>query len=228
DKEGLERLVTAISTHPNIRVYADTLVTGWFEEHWLAAVCGKMLYKVRGKATVFATGALDQPILFDNNDLPGVMLGSAVMRLLHLYGVVPGKKALIVTANDDGWKMARDLKAAGVDVVGVADHRVGGSVLGNEIAQSGVPVYWQHTIAKARGKKGVTAVEIAPLDNLSNRRFVICDTIILSTSYAPDNQLLYLAGGRFEYDETRHEFLPQTMPEGIFAAGRVTGTHDLG
>jgi sarcosine oxidase subunit alpha len=155
------------------------------------------------------------------------MVGSAAQRLLHLYGVVPGEKVMIVTANDDGWKLAQDLKAVGVDVVGVADHRAGGSELGDEIARSGVPVYWQHTIAKAHGKKEVTAAEIAPLANLNNRRVVACDTIILSTNYAPDNQLLYLAGGRFEYDETRHEFLPRTMPDGIFAAGRVTGTYDL-
>ncbi|KAA3664275.1 MAG: FAD-dependent oxidoreductase [Chloroflexi bacterium] len=227
DPAGLGRLVTAVSTHPNIHSFTNTLVTSWFEDHWLAAVCEKMLYKVRGKATIFATGALDQPILFDNNDLPGVMVGSAARRLLHLYGVVPGEKVLIVTANDDGWKLAQALKVAGVDVVGVADHRAGGSELGDEIARSGVPVYWQHTIAKAHGKKEVTAAEIAPLDNLNTRRVVACDTIILSTNYAPDNQLLYLAGGRFEYDETRHEFLPKTMPDSIFAAGRLTGTHDL-
>ncbi|MCP4417025.1 MAG: FAD-dependent oxidoreductase, partial [Chloroflexi bacterium] len=226
-QEELTELVTAVSNHPNIRTFTDTLVTGWFEEHWLAAVQGKMLYKVRGKVTVFATGALDQPILFDNNDLPGIMLGSAAGRLLHLYGVVPGEKAFILTANDDGWKLARDLKAAGVDVVGVADHRAGGSELGNEIAQSGVPVYWQHTIVKAKGKKRVTAVEVAPLENLNSRRVAACDTIILNTNYAPDNQLLFLAGGRFEYDEMRHEFLPKTMPDGIFAAGRVAGTHEL-
>jgi sarcosine oxidase subunit alpha len=226
-QEELGELVTAVTTHPHIRTFSNTLVTSWFEDHWLAAVCDKMLYKVRGKATIFATGALDQPILFDNNDLPGVILGSAAQRLLHLYGVVPGEKVLIVTANDDGWKLARDLKAASVDVVGVADHRAGGSELGDEVARSGVPVYWQHTIVKAQGKKEVTAVEIAPLDNLNNRRMVACDTIILSTHFAPDNQLLYLAGGRFEYDGTRHEFFPKTMPDGIFAAGRVTGTHDL-
>ncbi|MCP5096368.1 MAG: FAD-dependent oxidoreductase [Chloroflexi bacterium] len=227
NQEGLEALVTAVSAHLNIRIFTNTLVTNWFEDHWLAAVRDKILYKVRGKATIFATGALDQPILFDNNDLPGVMLGSAAKRLLHLYGVVPGKKVLILTANDDGWKLAQDLKAVGVDVVGVADHRPGGSELGDEIARSGVPVYWQHTIAKAHGKKEVTSADISPLDNLNNRRNVACDTIILSTNYAPDNQLLYLAGGRFEYDETRHEFLPKTMPEAVFAAGRITGTHDL-
>ncbi len=228
NQEGLGQLVTAVSTHPYIRIFTSTLVTSWFEERWLAAVCGKMLYKVRGKAAMFATGALDQPILFDNNDLPGVMLGSAAQRLLHLYGVVPGEKALIVTANDDGWKLARDLKAVGVDVVGVADHRAGGSELGDEIARAGVPVYWQHTIVKAHGRKEVTAADIAPLDNLNNRRLVACDAIILNTLYAPDNQLLYLAGGRFEYDETRREFLPKTIPDGIFAAGRVTGSHALG
>ena len=225
--DALDGLATAVTQHPNIQTYTNSLVSSWFEDHWLAATCGKTLYKVRGKATIFATGALDQVMVFNNNDLPGIMLGSAARRLLHLYSVIPGEKVLIVSANDDGWKLARDLKDVGVDVVGVADHRNGGSEIGSEVAASGIPAYWQHTIVQAQGKKGVTGAGIAPISNLTQRRMIACDTILLSTAYAPDNQLLFLAGAKFAYDETRHEFLPATLPDGIFAAGRVAGTHGV-
>ncbi len=227
NQETLEELVTAVTNHPAIQIYANTLISTWFEDHWLAGVHGKTLYKVRGKATIFATGALDQAMVFNNNDLPGIMLSSAAQRLLHLYGVVPGEKVLIMSASDDGWKLARDLQKVGVDVVGVADHRSGGSQIGSKIAESGIPAYWQHTIVQARGKKGVTSAEIAPISNLSQRRTIACDAILLSTAWAPDNQLLFLAGAKFAYDEKRHEFLPTTIPDGIFAAGRVAGTHDV-
>ena len=63
------------------------------------------------------------PLVFGNNDLPGVMLGSAVQRLLHLFGVCPGKKILVVTANEDGWRVAADLRIAGLEVVAIVDKR---------------------------------------------------------------------------------------------------------
>ena len=119
----LNELVSKASSHPNITLYTDTTVISHHESNWLVAYRGRRLYKIRAKAVVYATGALDQPLVFDSNDLPGVILGSAVERLLHLYGTSVGKKALIVTSNDDGWKLAQDLHEAGVIVMGIADSR---------------------------------------------------------------------------------------------------------
>ncbi len=226
-QERLAELIAAVEQYDNIQLFTNTLVQGWFEDHWLFAVQGKRLYKIRGKTTIFATGAEEQPMVFDNNDLPGVMLGSSVQRLLNLYGVTVGQDVLVVTANDDGWELAGDLKKAGVNVVGVADQRSSGGPIAQEVSQLGIPTYWQHTIVKAHGRQAVTAAEIAPVHNTSARQKLKCDVIAVSTAWAPANGLLYLAGAKMVYDETHHEFWPDHLPEGIFAAGRVAGTHDI-
>ena len=86
----------------------------------------ELLWKVRAKRVILATGAHERPIVFGNNDLPGVMLASAVSTYIHRYGVLPGRKAVVFTNNDDGYQCALDLKAAGAKVT-VVDPRAGQS-----------------------------------------------------------------------------------------------------
>lgn len=228
----LTKLVGQASSHPNLTVYTDTTVISHHESNWLVAYKGRRLYKIRAKAVVYATGALDQPLVFDNNDLPGVILGSAVERLLHLYGTAVGKKALIVTSNDDGWKLAQDLYDAGVIVMGVADSRSTQSDSAQKISNLGIPTFLKHTILQANGGKEVTGAIIAPLVdtgivNRTAKQTIDCDMIVMSVGWAPDNGLIYQAGGKMAYDEGRNEFLPTELPPNVFAAGRVMGTHSL-
>ncbi|MEM8859899.1 MAG: 2Fe-2S iron-sulfur cluster-binding protein, partial [Chloroflexota bacterium] len=242
DKDGadtLAELVGKASSHPNLTVYTDTTVISHHEQNWLVAYKGKRLYKIRSKAVVYATGALDQPLVFDNNDIPGVILGSAVEHLLHLYGTAVGKKALIVTSNDDGWKLAQDLQDAGVIVMGIVDSRGQATTpIASEISGKGIPIFQKHTILQANGSKGVTGAVIAPLIvtpsgadaglvNTTAKQTIDCDMIAMSVGWAPDNGLIYQAGGKMEYDEARNEFLPSHLPENVFAAGRVIGTHSI-
>jgi len=96
------RLARRVAAAPGIRVLSEATCNGWFADNWLAVIRGNRLYKLRAKAVVIATGSLEQPAVFRNNDLPGIMLGSAAQRLIHLYGVRPGRRAVVLTANADG------------------------------------------------------------------------------------------------------------------------------
>ncbi len=221
------RMKAELGEFENVQVFTETLVQGRFEEGWHFAVRGRRMFKIRAKATVYAVGAEDQPIVFDNNDLPGVILGSAAARLLHLYGATVGQNALIVTANDDGWRLARELRAAGVMVAGVVDHQTNPSDEAVTVMQSAVKGYFGKSVVRANGRGGVTSAEIAPLNNHTKQTTIECDTIILATAWTPRFDLPYLAGCRFAYDETRHEHLPVSTPSNVHLAGRVTGTHSL-
>ena len=230
---ALGDLQARLAAHPELNVYADATVLGWYEENWLSAVQGNRLYKLRAGAVVFATGAYEQPLLFDDNDLPGVMLGSAVRRLLHLYGVAPGRRAVVVTANDDGWAVAAALQAAGVDVVAVADERTEGHPeVAQDVTAAGASTLTGYTIVAAEGNGAVEGAVLAPVDEWgqisagAKRRFD-CDLIAVSVGWTPANGLLYQANGRLAYDGDRGEFLPEVLPDGIYAAGRVTGAHDV-
>ncbi|MEM7538941.1 MAG: 2Fe-2S iron-sulfur cluster-binding protein [Chloroflexota bacterium] len=194
-------------------------------------------YKVQGKTTIFATGAADQPLIFDNNDLPGVMLGSAVLRLLHSYGAACGSEMLIVTANNDGWHLAQDLVSVGINVVAIVEHRASGEVP-LDLTTVNVPVvYWAHTVVKAIGDTAVKEAVIAPLSDVQHHKTVIsgsndydtvaCDTIVMAAGWIPRYDLPTMLGCTFPYDDTRHEYLPDYIPEDIFLAGRVAGSFDV-
>ena len=229
----LPDLLTALDQQENVTVFTNTSVLGWYQENWLAAVTGQRFFKIRTKSLVVAAGAYETPLIFDNNDLPGVMLGSAVQRLLHLFGVVPGKQAVIVTGNDDGWDVAADLHAAGSAVAALVDERNRNdcaSPYRDGLANAGVPVFYRHTILEARGSGAVRSAVVARVDEdgeicPATAQTLKCDLIVTSMGWTPATELIYMAGGKSEYNEERAEILPVTSPPGLYVAGRVAGTH---
>ena len=219
--------------HEGIRVFSQTEAIGWYMGNWIAAQQDDRLLKIRTSALVLASGVHENPLLFDNNDLPGVMLGSGVQRLLHLYGVSPARRVLIVAANDDGWTVAADLRRSGVEVVAVADEReTSESPLVAALEARGVRCLFRHTIVRARGGNHVTGAQVAPLDVEGNVDFnavseLDCDSIVISVGWTPALELLHMAGGATRYDEGRCEFSVSRLPPGIFVAGRANGGHNL-
>ncbi|MEM8845427.1 MAG: 2Fe-2S iron-sulfur cluster-binding protein, partial [Pseudomonadota bacterium] len=108
-----DEMINQVEQNPNITVYTNATCTGWFAENYLTVMCENKMLKIRAKHVIAATGILEQPIIFRNNDLPGVMLCSAIQRLINLYGVSPGSKVLIATTSSDGYATALDLIEAG-------------------------------------------------------------------------------------------------------------------
>src|SRR3989442_592985 len=117
------RLREAVESLPGVDVIRPATAFGCYEGGLLGVMHGKRLIHLRTKRLVVATGCYEYPPVFHNNDLPGVMLGSGVQRLLHLYRVKPGNRALVVTNNDFGLTVACDLLAAGVEVAAGVDAR---------------------------------------------------------------------------------------------------------
>ena len=170
-------------------------------------------------------------LLFGNNDLPGIMLAGAAQRLIRLYGVRPGTRAVVVTANEDGWDVAAELLAAGIAVAAVADLRREPAPERRALAAS-FPVLWGHAPVQAAGRGRVRELTLAPLDaagqpDATRSTAIACDLVVVAGGWGPANGLLYQAGGRMTYADERAEFQPSSLPDGIFAAGRVAGTHAL-
>ena len=231
-QEILSDLIAAVERQSNLTVFTGTAVLGRYLDNWLSAVKGARLFKIRTRSLVVATGAYETPLVFDNNDLPGVMLGSAVLRLLHLYGLVPGRRAVVVTANDGGWEVAAGLHGAGVEVAAVADIRNSdacSSACIEGLTAKGVPGLFGHTVLAARGTKGVTGAVLGRVGpkgevDLNAGQTVACDLIVVCMGWTPDLGLVYMAGGRSVYDEARAEMKPDALPPDLFVAGRVAGT----
>ena len=229
-------LTEQVTQHANIEVRCNTQVAGCYADLWFALVDEHRLTKLRTQAVVIAAGCIEQPAVFQNNDLPGVMLASAAQRLMHLYAVKPFDQAVILAANRDGYQAALDLHAASVEVAAVVDLRPGGesSELGQQVSAAGIKEFRGHAIYEAlpaAGKKRIRGAVVCELDQqgqpTSTMQTIACDGIAMSVGWAPNGGLLYQAGGRFAYAEHVEQLIPSTLPAGVFAAGRLNGVFAL-
>ena len=186
---------------------------------------GDTLHQVRAARHVFATGTIEQPLVFSGNDLPGVMLSGGARRLAESYAVLPGSRAVIATTSDRGLHAARALRAVGVEIVAVCDLRPEINWLGSDLRRAGVPVFTGHTVLEARGRKVVQSAVIGALNpgfQTGEHEFE-CDLVLMSGGAMPATSLLLQAGATTAYDNRRGHFAISELPAGVFAAGEVSG-----
>lgn len=231
-----EELVERVADHPNIKLRMATQAAGCYADRWVALVDSERLTKARAKAILVASGCIEQPAVFQNNDLPGVILASAAQRLMHQYAVRPFRQAVVLAGNEEGYRVAAQLHQQGVEVravVDLEDQRTGAAV--DAVYRLGIRVFAGSGIHEARATKnrqGVAGAVVAPicrpgvLDDARTER-IACDGIAVSVGWAPTSDLLFQAGARFAYDDHLHQLVPEQMPAGLFAAGRVRGVYDL-
>jgi sarcosine oxidase subunit alpha len=231
-----QELLAAIEDHPNIQVLLDATCNGWFTDNYLPVIQHKRLYKVRASRCLVAAGSFDQPVVFRNNDLPGVMLTSAAQRLMKLYAVKPGQRAVILTGHDDGYLAALDLQEQGVAVAAVVDMRAApaDAALAAELKRRDIPVHLGSTVYEAlheTGMRHVSGVDIRPITGQgkvgAHGLRLVCDLLCMSAGYMPVYQLLCQAGGKLAYDVNRDEFTLSNLPAGLNIAGSVNGRHAL-
>jgi sarcosine oxidase subunit alpha len=231
-------LVAKVSASSNIKFYAGAYAAGYYQDHMVPVVTDDGITKVRAKAVIAATGAFEQPPVFHNNDLPGVILGSAVQRMIHRYAVKPFNTGIIFTANAQGYRVALDLLQAGVKVSAIVDLRVEGQqdAQALELANKGIKIYKGYCVYEAlplKGKLGVAGALICPYDlatataDVNKAIKLDCDGIAMSAGWAPAGALLYQSGMGVVYNNDIQQFVPNRLPKGVFAAGRVNGVYGL-
>jgi sarcosine oxidase subunit alpha len=176
------------------------------------------LWLVRARRVVLATGALEQPLIFSNNDRPGIMLSSAALKYLKRHAIAPGRAVVIATNNDSAYVSAQALRESGVNVVAVVDSRASppdGSLRAMRaleipvharcmpIDTQGFGALKRVTIADLRSDKGVTAIR-----NLN------CDALLVSGGWSPTLHLFAQAGGKLNFSEKSRTFEPvTTLPQ---------------
>jgi sarcosine oxidase subunit alpha len=183
-----------------VEVLTSTLAFGVFEGPLVAAAGPHTLWRIRAGEIVFATGGLEQGAVFVNNDLPGVMLSEAVDRLLALYGVRPGAKAIVVAYGSHGRETAAALEQAGARVTVVDPAR--------------------QPLLRAVGQRHVRGVVVGTPETSTK---LDCDLLVLAGLRVPATSLLAQAGARMRYEASLQAYLPDELPDGIRAVGSVTG-----
>ncbi|MET0972470.1 MAG: FAD-dependent oxidoreductase, partial [Thermoleophilaceae bacterium] len=208
---GVELLVNA----PALGAF-DGLVPVWQ---------GDTLHQIRSRCQVYATGAIEQPLVFPGNDLLGVMLSGGALRLIGLYAVQPGTRAVVATVDDRGLYAALALLDAGVEVACVADLRPKWSFEPTRrLDAAGVELMNDATVLEARGRSQLQGVVVgAPGVDEGDGRTIGCDLLVVSGGSSPATSLITQAGGRTSYDGEHGHFALTELPPAAYAAGEVAG-----
>ena len=223
------RALTARARKAGVEILTSAPALGHFDG--LVPVWqGSTLHQVRARQHVYATGAIEQPLVFPGNDLPGVMLSAGARRLATLYGVRPGTRAVVASTSDRGLLAASALAELGIDVLAVADLRRTPSPASELLREQGIDTLHGWTVVEASGRRAVTGVTLAPVADgggggpaAASPRQLECDLVLVAGGEAPATALIAQAGGRTEYDPERGHFRLAELPPGVWAAGEVAG-----
>jgi sarcosine oxidase subunit alpha len=221
DRPGARRRSSLVRevVDAGVRVLAETAAFGVFGGGLVAAAGPDALYRIRAARTIFATGSVEQSAVFPGNDLPGVILSSAAQLLLHRFSILPGRRAVVLASDNEGYTTAWALKDAGAHVT-VVDLRSEGGW------PEGFPVFAGSAILSAHGRRRVTSVTAGPPGATSGQK-VPCDVVVIACVESPSTNLLAQAGASLAFDDARQAFVPVRMPAGTAAAGAVTGARSM-
>jgi sarcosine oxidase, subunit alpha len=207
----------------NVGLYNNNLVTafqvgpegGAFDERYI---------EIRAASVVVATGCIERPLLFDNNERPGVMQVGCAHRLARTYGLLPGNRAVFSIGHDLGLEAAVDLCDLGMEIACVADIREDDQdpALLLALAERRIPFLKGWVATKTHGCKQVNKVTLRTIEGGVKRQFE-CDLLVASAGLTPVTGPLTLAQARLRFDAHTGYFLPTELPAKIYAAGSLTG-----
>ncbi len=221
-------------------VLRGTSVVGLYGARTLALASRERFSKLGFKCLLVATGAAENNILFQKNDLPGVYGAGAVQTLMNVYGVKPGMRVLMVGSGNIGLIVSYQLIQAGIEVTAVVEAlpRIGGyHVHAAKLARLGVPILTSHTVLSALGKDEVEGAVICRVDGnfkpiAKTARKLKADTICLAVGLTPLTELLWQAGCRMVYvpelggHVAWHNENMQTSLCHVYLAGDVSGIEE--
>jgi sarcosine oxidase subunit alpha len=222
ESQQRQQLLNELSLATNVTVMTDAVANGWYADNWISVIRGNRLLKLRAGKVILCAGAFEQHALFHNNDLPGIMMGSAAQRLIKLYGVRPGRRAVVLAGNDEAYGVALDLLDAGVEIAAVADCR---NEMSNDdraiaVAERGVNILSGHTVyaagAKRRHLASVEVRRIIEHGKCADRGIQFdCDLLCSSVGFMPVYQLACQAGATLNYDDKRASFSITGLPDNV-------------
>jgi sarcosine oxidase, subunit alpha len=239
--DWLKESLAQLAARPNVTLMPRTTAFGWYPHNFLG-LCERVtdhrhvgdtrlprerLWQVRAKEVVLATGAIERPLVFPDNDRPGIMMAEAARAYVNRFGVKPGSRALVFAACDSAYRAALDLKAAGLDVAMIADLRetVDSAWLARARA-TGIDVRTGAFVSGTSGRLRIEAAQIATPAG-GARQTIACDLLLMSGGFTPSVHLFSQSRGKLAYDETTQAYLPGVSVERERSLGACCGLYGL-
>ncbi|MGH7071395.1 MAG: sarcosine oxidase subunit alpha family protein [Acetobacteraceae bacterium] len=241
----LARTIAALECEPHVTLLRRTTAFGYFAynlvglaervtEHLESpdpALPRERLWQVRAKQVVLATGAIERPLVFPDNDRPGIMLAAAARTYLKRWGVACGSRVVVVTAHDAAYRTALDFQRAGVEVAAIADLRAEPTGALPEAARAaGLPVSPATTITATSGRLRVQAVRLAGITaagGVREPREIACDLVLMSGGFTPSVHLFSQSRGTLRFDQEAQAFVPGLSVQQERSAGACRGVFGL-
>ena len=191
------------------------------------------LWQIRAHRVVLATGAAERPIVFANNDRPGIMLASAISTYINRYAVKPGRRVVVFTNNDSAYQTALDCQAAGIEVVAVIDARThADSDIVKRVGHAGIDVQYASVVVNSIGSRHLSAVQVMRLaddgESVSGSPTTLkCDLLALSGGWSPVVHLSSQSGAKAVWNDRHAMFVPGTPTQPQVSVGAASGVLGL-
>ena len=237
-----DQKLAQLRANPGVTLLARTTAFGYYDGNLVAAIerltdhlqdpparlPRQRLWMIRAKAVVLATGATERGIAYSSNDLPGTFLAGAALTYTERYAVRLGRRAVVFTCHDFGYRTALALDRAGVAIEAIVDARPE-PMLGGEwphrAQAAGLSIVPDSMLVEARGGRRVSGVQ-ARSRGSGMARSLRCDVVAVSGGYSPAVHLFSQARGTLRYDEALAAFVPGISPMPVFTAGALQGCFD--
>ena len=241
--EWAAQAIGELTAMPEVQLVTRTTAFGYYDHNYVlmlervtdhlplkrrpAHAPRQRLWKVRAKQVVLAAGAIERPLVFDDNDRPGIMLASAAQTYANRYAVRAGTRAVMATNNDSAYAVADDLAAAGVKIVAVVDTRPADQAKAAQLEKIGAPLLGRHRIVSASGRGRVRGVRVVPVGG-GDARELRCDLVAMSGGWSPTVHLFSQSGGRLQYDASEACFVASSPMQEVRCAGAANAPFGLG
>ena len=243
--EWVASAIATLEAAGNVVLMPRTTAFGWYP-HNMLGLCERVtdhtgvqddrlprerLWQVRAGQVVLATGSIERPLVFPENDRPGIMMAEAARTYVNRYAVKPGSNAVVFTACDSAYRAALDLKAGGVNIVVIADIRKAPQGPWIDRAKAnGIEVRTGTVITATQGRLRVSSAMLAKVDDsgrTSGAEEMACDLILMSGGFTPSVHLFSQSRGKLTYNEELKSFIPGVSVEAERSAGACRGVTDL-
>ncbi len=244
-KDWAEKIITELKSMPNVTVKNRSQVFGYYDHNMLVMfervsdhlekkskfTPRQRLWYIRAKETILSTGSIERPIVFGNNDTPGIFLSAAAKEYMKVYGVLVGKKPLIFTNNDSAYETALEFKKNNVEPIILDTRKEHSSELIDEAKSKGIDIRFSHGVIVANGYKKVKSAKIGKLNKDKNSfekiETVDCDCICVSGFWTPSVHLASQSGNKLKYEEKIDAFIPDKKKQHETSVGAANGLFTL-
>ena len=244
-KEWADEAISQLKSMPNVIVKNRSQVFGYYDHNMMVMfektrdhienpnkfTPRQKLWYIRAKEIVISTGSLERPLIFGNNDRPGILLSSAAKEYLKVYGVLVGRKPIIFTNNDSAYDTAIEFKKNGINPLVVDTRTNSDSSVISEAKNLNIDIKFFHGIANTKGHLKVNSATIGKFNSdkssYENLEEVSCDCICVSGNWTPTVHLSSQSGNKLKFNETIDAFIPSQSRQKESTIGSANGSFTL-